>query len=76
MIVYSEREIGRKTEKGREKIISLLVENGTLSTTSLAAIIGITPKDVEKHLANLNADGILHRIGPDKGDHWEVIKMQ
>ena len=51
-----------------------IAENGKLSAVSLAERIGISAKAVEKHLANLKADGILKRIGPDKGGHWEVVE--
>ena len=61
-----------KSIKSREKIITLLSENGKLSATSLAKEIGISPKAVEKHLANLKSEGIIERIGPDKGGHWKV----
>ena len=65
---------GVKKIKSREKIIDLLAENGKLSAVALAERIGISAKAVEKHLANLKADVILKRIGPDKGGHWEIIE--
>ncbi|WP_455785555.1 winged helix-turn-helix transcriptional regulator [Butyricimonas faecihominis] len=65
--------VGRKLKKGREKIISLLLEDPMLSATTVATWIGISSKAVEKHFARLKADGILCRIGPDKGGRWEVI---
>ena len=70
---------GEKTQKGRgkpiksrDKIVALLAENGKLSAAALAEKIGITSKAVEKHLANLKADGIIERIGPAKGGYWRV----
>ena len=36
--------------------------------------IGISTRAVEKHLANLKAEGLLSRIGPDNGVHWEVAE--
>lgn len=65
---------GVKNIKSREKIIALLAENGKLSAVALAERIGISAKAVEKHLANLKADGIIKRIGPDKGGHWEIVE--
>jgi predicted HTH transcriptional regulator len=65
-----------KTVKSREKIIELLAGNGKLSAVSLATIIGISPKAVEKHLSNLKSDGIIERTGPDKGGRWIVIGMR
>lgn len=61
-----------KPQKSREKIVALLSEDGKLSAAALAEKIGITAKSVEKHLANLKADGIIERIGPAKGGHWKV----
>jgi predicted HTH transcriptional regulator len=54
--------------------VALLTENSKLSAVALAERIGISAKAVEKHLANLKADGIIKRIGPDKGGHWEVVE--
>ena len=61
-----------KTPKSREKIVALLSEDGKLSAVALAERIGISAKSVEKHLANLKADGIIERIGPAKGGYWKV----
>ena len=63
---------GDKPTKSRDKIIALLSENGELSAVALAKKIGISAKAIEKHLANLKADGIIERIGPAKGGYWRV----
>ena len=65
-------KVSKKNSNSREKIISLLRENGRLSAVALAEKIGITAKAVEKHLARLKSDGIIQRIGPAKGGHWVV----
>ena len=67
---------GREKKTGsREKIIALLSEDGTLTMAALARRTGITPKAaVEKQIARLKADGILERIGPDKGGRWHIVK--
>ena len=64
----------RKRIKSSEKILLLLSENPSDTTEILASRIGISTRAVEKHLANLKAKGLLLRIGPDKGGHWEVVK--
>ena len=61
-----------KPTKSREKIVALLSEDGKLSAAALAEKIGISAKAVEKHLANLKANGIIERIGPAKGGYWKV----
>ena len=65
---------GKKNTKSREKIIALLSQDNTLSATTLAQRIGITPKAVEKQIAILKANGALQRIGPDKGGYWLVVE--
>lgn len=63
-----------KTIKSREKIIVLLSQDNSLSAAALAKRIGITPKAVEKHIARMKAEGILKRIGPDKGGYWQIME--
>lgn len=63
-----------KKVKSREKIIALLSQDNTLSASALAEQIGITAKAVEKQIAKLKAEGVLKRVGPDKGGYWQVIE--
>ena len=67
-----EEESREKTKKSRDKIVALLSKDGRLSAVNLGKKIGISAKSVEKHLANLKADGIIERIGPAKGGHWRM----
>ena len=60
-------------EKSREKIVRLLMENGNMTTATLAEALGISTKAIEKHLSRLKSEGVISRIGPDKGGHWEVL---
>ncbi len=65
-----------KIQKSREKIIELLSKDNTLSAVSIAQIIGITPKAVEKQIAKLKSAGIIKRIGPDRGGYWQVVDVE
>ena len=67
--------VGRKTKEVGRKILELLRENPKLTTASLAQEVGISPKGIEKQLAHLKREGLLRRIGPDKGGHWEVVDL-
>lgn len=66
-------ESGEKKMKSREKILDLLRAHPEYTTAILARQVGITTKAVEKQLARLKTDGLLRRIGPDKGGKWEVL---
>lgn len=52
----------------------MLGENPKMTTNTLAEAIGISPKAVERHLASLKKEGLIIRVGPDKGGHWEVVE--
>ena len=60
------------SEKSSEKIIRAIKRNPTVSAQELAGMIGITSRAVEKHLSKLKEKGVISRMGPDKGGHWEV----
>lgn len=66
------KEKGR--EKGREKIIAALKQTPHITMSDLAALIGISAKGVEKNIKILRDQGIIRRVGPDKGGHWEVVE--
>jgi ATP-dependent DNA helicase RecG len=59
--------------KTREKILRLIAKNPLITTTELAEAAGITPKGVEWQISQLKKDGVLKRVGPAKGGHWEVV---
>jgi Fic family protein len=59
-------------EKTSDKIIALLRENPRHSARSLADMIGISAKGVEKQLAKLKTSGRITRVGSAKGGHWQV----
>jgi len=61
-------------EKTREKILKLILEYPSVSTKEMAAGLGITQKGIEWQIRRLRKEGILQRIGPDKGGHWKIIR--
>ncbi len=62
-----------RPEKTRDRIIRLLRSDPKLSAGSLAAEIGISEKGIRRQLSTLKANGILRRIGPDRGGEWLVV---
>lgn len=62
-----------KRQKSSEMILVMISKSSTITTEQMAARLGISTRAVEKHLSNLKAKGLLRRIGPDKGGHWEVV---
>jgi len=64
-------EIG--SEKSSEIIFDAIKNNSRISAKELSIRLGISPRAVEKRLAQLKKTGILKRIGSAKGGHWELI---
>jgi len=65
--------VHRKEEKSSEKILVLLKSEPGLAAREVAERLEITPRAVEKQIANLRKDGRLRRIGPARGGRWEVL---
>ena len=68
-----EKSREKSMEKSREKIICLIRENPTITQKDLVEALHLSVKTIEKHIKNLKAEGLLRRVGPDKGGHWEII---
>ncbi len=66
------RDTRKSSEKSSEKILRLLKENPEISAETIAGIIGLSSRAVEKHIMKLKEKGILKRVGPAKGGHWKV----
>jgi ATP-dependent DNA helicase RecG len=67
-----ESNVEKSSEKSSEKIIRAIKKNPAVSAQELADMIGITRRAVEKHLSKLKEKGVIERVGPDKGGHWEA----
>lgn len=63
---------GKVREKTREKILRLVKENPLITISEIAGKIGVTPKGIEWNIGKLKKEGLIKRVGPDKGGHWEV----
>ena len=64
----------KSSEKSSEKIIEAIKADRTVSARHIAEGLGLTSRAVERQIARLKGIGILKRVGPDKGGHWEVMK--
>ena len=60
-------------QKSTQKRLDLIRENPYVTTQEMADSIGIIRRTIAKHIRSLQNRGIIKRVGPDKGGHWEVI---
>jgi ATP-dependent DNA helicase RecG len=65
----------KSTQKStREKVLDILTETPNITRERIAFKLDISTNAIKKHLANLKKDGMLERVGPDKGGYWKVLK--
>ena len=56
-----------------ENILASISKNSTISTKELAAMCSLSERQVQRIMTKLKEKGVIRRIGPDKGGHWEII---
>ena len=66
-------EVGEKLTENQELIIKFIKANNRISIRELSVKVDIAEKNIENNLAKLKEKGLIKRIGPDKGGHWEVL---
>jgi ATP-dependent DNA helicase RecG len=68
-------ELGDKTRvETRVEIIKIMKENPRVTVGDIAKATGLTIKGVEWNIKDLKQKGLIKRIGPNKGGHWEAVK--
>lgn len=58
----------------QKKIIKLIKDNSAISKKELSHKIGISTTAIDKNISQLKKKGLLRRVGPDKGGHWEIVE--
>jgi ATP-dependent DNA helicase RecG len=64
----------KTTQKTDQKIIALIRQKPEITRKELAIELGITDSGIKYHLKKMQDKGLLRRVGPDKGGHWEVVR--
>lgn len=62
------------TQKTAQKILSLVNSHPRITREELAKLCEISPDGIKWQLNRLKARGLIRRVGPDKGGHWEIVK--
>ena len=65
--------IVEKLSMTRAKIVRIIWKNPNATAQSISKEINIASHNVQEHLRKLQEQGVIRRIGPDKGGHWEII---
>ena len=68
------RKWGEKLGRTEVKILEIISKDKFVTIEELAKTIQIGTTAVENNIAKLKKKGLLKRIGPAKGGHWEIEK--
>ena len=71
-----QKNVQKSVQKSVQKIVSLIKANPHITTQAIADQLGINRSGVARHIKRLQEQGIIRRIGPDKGGYWEVINVE
>ncbi|MDD4689555.1 MAG: winged helix-turn-helix transcriptional regulator [Eubacteriales bacterium] len=55
-----------------KKNVSLINADSQITAKILSENIGISVRKIETNISKLRKTGIIRRIGPAKGGHWEI----
>lgn len=69
-----EEKVGVKLGKNEIKILKLIENNRFITIKELSQSLKISNLSVYRNIRKLKAIGVLKRVGPDKGGHWEIIE--
>ena len=70
---FVEKFIEKYVEKDvQRKIITLMLNQSTISIKAIAEEIGMSSRGVQKNIDALKKAGLVERVGAAKGGHWQI----
>jgi ATP-dependent DNA helicase RecG len=64
----------KKLSENAQKIISMIDSDSRTTIKKLSNKLNISTTTVKSYLTKFKNEGLLERVGPDKGGHWRVRK--
>ena len=67
--------VGEKPENDRDikrTVIKLIANNNKASAASIAKIMSVAQRTVERYIKELREEGVLIRHGSARGGYWEI----
>jgi len=67
--------VGINVGTNEDRILAIISSRPNATARLMATQLNITQRQCERILANLRQRGLIRRVGPNKGGHWEVISQ-
>ncbi|GET29329.1 winged helix-turn-helix domain-containing protein [Prolixibacter sp. SD074] len=71
----SPNKLGDKLGDNQKRLLKAIMDNPEISLSQLSKEIGISQTAIENNMNKLKKSGIIQRVGPPKGGHWEIINQ-
>ena len=68
-----ENNVVENKENVVENILKSILKVPSISTKELATMYSLSARQVQRIMTKMKDQGLIRRVGPDKGGHWEVI---
>jgi len=69
-----QKKVVRKSgQKKWSEVLELITENPKITRIELSEKLGINPSAIQRHIQKLKRDGLIERIGGDKGGYWKIM---
>jgi ATP-dependent DNA helicase RecG len=61
--------------KSSQKILEFISHDPNITIREMASNLGISDRAVKKNIQKLKDQGLLRRVGPARGGHWEIVEQ-
>ena len=59
-------------QKKWSEVLESIKENPKITRSELSETLRINPSAIQRHIQKLKKEGIMERIGGDKGGYWKI----
>jgi len=69
-----DEKLGEKLGEKQKLILDAISRNQKVSIRRISEIVGVSQTAIENNIKILKQKGLIKRVGPAKGGHWEIVK--
>ena len=69
-------KVVEKVTENQQAIMREIREKPFVTASELSEMLGISLRKTQENMRKLRETGLIRRVGPNKGGHWEVIDQQ
>ena len=67
------KDLRSDARKSMEIALKELLANASITAEAIAKKSGVSSRTIQRAIMSLVKAGVIKRVGPDKGGHWEVV---